>query len=186
MSCRSFQAGTRAASSSLSACSNIGLFCATPPERIKASGSSQVYPIYHIALNATYVPTPNFIAEFTWGTYRDNDKFLENGPLSSRSRAPGLSIPEIFPLNELDRIPTLYFNQGYSGIVEEWYFHNYSYSMPFASNNTWTRGRHTMQFGLAFTRERKSELANPSNNNTNGTFTFTGRERSRWRGGRFA
>ena len=137
-------------------------------------GSSQVYPIYHIALNATYVPTPAFISEFTWGTYRDNDKFLENGPLSSRSRAPGLTIPEIFPLNELDRIPTLYFNQGYSGIVEQWYFHNYSYSMPFASNNTWTRGPHTMQFGLAFTREGKSELANPSNNNTNGTFSFTG------------
>jgi outer membrane receptor protein involved in Fe transport len=149
-----------------------GLFGENPLPFV--GGSTQVYPIYHIALNATYTPTPAFISEFTWGTYRDNDKFLQNGPLSSRTRAPGLNIPEIFPLNELDRIPTLYFNQGYSGVVEEWYFHNYSYSMPFETNNTWTRGRHTMEFGLAFTREGKSELANPSNNNTNGTFTFTG------------
>jgi hypothetical protein len=136
--------------------------------------SSQVYPIYHIAFNLTYTPTPNFIAEFTWGTYRDNDKFLQNGPQSCRCNAPGLNIPELFPLNELNRIPSLYFEQGYAGIVEQWYFHNYSFTMPFESNNTWVHGPHTVQFGIDYTREGKSELANPSNNNTNGSFTFNG------------
>jgi len=136
--------------------------------------SSQVYPIYQIAFNLTYTPTPSFISEFTWGTYRDNDKFLQNGPQSCRCNAPGLNIPQLFPLNELDRIPSLYFGQGYSGIVEEWYFHNYSFSMPFESNNTWVHGPHTFQFGISYSREGKSELANPSNNNTNGSFTFNG------------
>ncbi|MBO0800940.1 MAG: TonB-dependent receptor, partial [Blastocatellia bacterium] len=46
--------------------------------------------------------------------------------------------------------------------------------MPFESHNTWTHDAHTVQFGIDFTREGKSELANPSNNNTNGTFAFTG------------
>jgi outer membrane receptor protein involved in Fe transport len=136
--------------------------------------SSQVYPVYQIAFNATYSATPTFITEFTWGTYRDNDKYLQNGPLSNRDRAPGLNIPQAFPLNELNRIPSLSFSQGYAGIIEQWYFHNYSYSMPFESHNTWIHGAHTVQFGLDFTREGKSELANPSNNNTNGTFSFTG------------
>ncbi len=136
--------------------------------------STQVYPIYQISFNVDYTPTPNFISEFLWGTYRDNDKYLQNGPQSCRCNAPGLNIPEIFPLNELDRIPSLYFSQGYAGIVEEWYFHNYSYSMPFESNNTWIRGLNTFRFGIAWTREGKSELANPSNNNTNGSFTFNG------------
>jgi Carboxypeptidase regulatory-like domain/TonB dependent receptor len=136
--------------------------------------SSQVYPIYQIAFNVTYSPTPGLISEFIWGTYRDNDKYLQNGPQSCRCRAPGLNIPEVFPLNELDRIPSLRFEQGYSGIIEQWYFHNYSFSMPFESNNTWVHGPHTVQFGIVYTREGKSELANPSNNNTNGSFTFNG------------
>ncbi len=136
--------------------------------------SSQVYPIYQISFNVDYTPTPNFISEFLWGTYRDNDKYLQNGPQSCRCNAPGLNIPQIFPLNELNRIPSLYFSQGYAGIIEEWYFHNYSYSMPFESNNTWIRGLNTFRFGIAWTREGKSELANPSDNNTNGSFTFNG------------
>ncbi len=136
--------------------------------------SSQVYPVYQIAFNATYSASPSFITEFTWGVYRDNDNYLENGPLSNRHRAPGLNIPQAFPLNELNRIPSLQFSQGYAGITEQWYFYNYSYSMPFESHNTWIHGKHTIQFGIDFTREGKSELANPSNNNTNGTFSFTG------------
>ncbi len=149
-----------------------GLFGENPLPNV--GSSSQVYPIYQIAFNVTYSPTPSFVSEFVWGVYRDNDKYLQNGPQSCRCNAAGLNIPEVFPLNELNRIPTLSIGQGYAGITEEWYFHNYSYSMPFASNNTWIRGPHQVQFGIAYTREGKSELANPSDNNTNGTFTFNG------------
>jgi outer membrane receptor protein involved in Fe transport len=149
-----------------------GLFHENPLPFV--GSSTQVYPIYQISFNVDYTPTPNFVSEFLWGVYRDNDKYLQNGPQSCRCNAPGLNIPEIFPLNELDRIPSLYFSQGYAGIVEQWYFHNYSYSMPFSNNNTWIRGLNTFRFGIAWTREGKSELANPSNNNTNGSFTFNG------------
>jgi outer membrane receptor protein involved in Fe transport len=136
--------------------------------------SSQVYPIYQISFNIAYAPTSNFVSEFLWGSYRDNDKYLQNGPQSCRCNAPGLNVPQLFPLNELNRIPSLYFSQGYAGIVEEWYFHNYSFGMPFSSSNTWIHGPNTFRFGIAWTREGKSELANPSNNNTNGSFTFNG------------
>jgi len=136
--------------------------------------SSQVYPIYQISFDVVYAPKANFVTEFLWGTYRDNDKYLENGPGSSRSIAPGLDIPQIFPLDELNRIPSLYFSQGYAGIVEEWFFHNYSFNMPFTTNSTWIRGPQTFRFGLTWMREGKSELANPSDNNTNGSFTFNG------------
>ena len=137
-------------------------------------GSTQNFPMYNWSVHLTYTPKTNFITEFTWGMYFANDKALQNGPLSSKSRAPGLNLQEAFPLNEGDRIPTLYFGGGYTGIVEQWYFHNDAFSIPFQSDNTWIKGRHTIRFGLVFTPEGKSELANPSSNNTNGTFTFSG------------
>ena len=136
--------------------------------------STQFYPMYNYSAHLTYAPKPNFTSEFGWGLYWDTDKFLQNGPLSSRSRVPGLNIPQIFPLDELDRIPTINIGMGYAGVNEQWYFHNYSDSMPISNDNTWIRGNHTIKFGLWFTPEGKSELANPSNNNTNGTFNFNG------------
>jgi hypothetical protein len=136
--------------------------------------STQFFPIYNYSLHATYLAKPNLTSEFSWGLYWATDKFLQNGPQSCRCRVPGLSIPELFPLNELDRIPTLILGQGYAGINEQWFFHNYALSMPIANDNTWIRGNHTVKFGVLFSPEGKSELANPSNNNTNGTFTFNG------------
>ena len=68
----------------------------------------------------------------------------------------------------------MFFGTGYAGIVEQWYFHNDAFSIPFQSDTTWVHGRHTFRFGAVFTPEGKSELANPSSNNTNGTYTFQG------------
>ena len=58
--------------------------------------------------------------------------------------------------------------------LSKWFFHNDAFSFPFAFNTTWTKNRHTVRFGLDVTPEGKSELANPSSNNTNGTYIFTG------------
>src|ERR1700751_5315100 len=106
--------------------------------------------------------------------YFANDKSLENTSLSSKSRAPGLTLQPVFPLDELDRIPSMYFGYPYAGIVEMWYFHNDAFSIPFQSETTWIHGPHTIRFGAVYTSEGKSELANPSNNNTNGSYTFLG------------
>ena len=106
--------------------------------------------------------------------YFANNRWLENSPLSSKSRAPGLTLQQVFPLDELDRIPTMFFGYPYAGIVEQWYFHNDAFSIPFQSDTTWIHCRHTIRFGAVFTPEGESELANPSNNNTNGSYTFLG------------
>jgi len=137
-------------------------------------GSAQNFPMYNWAVHASYAVRPTLFTEFSVGMYFANDKSLENSPLSSKARAPGLTLQPVFPLDELDRIPTMYFNYPYAGIVEMWYFHNDAFSIPFQSETTWIRGRHTIRFGAVFTPEGKSELANPSNNNTNGSYTFLG------------
>jgi len=137
-------------------------------------GSTQNFPMYNWAVHVTYAPRPTLFTEFSAGMYFANDKSLENTPLSSQARAPGLSLQQVFPLDELDRIPTTYFAYPYAGIVEMWYFHNDAFSIPFQSETTWIRGRHTIRFGAVFTPEGKSELANPSDNNTNGSYTFLG------------
>ena len=137
-------------------------------------GSTQNFPMYNWAVHVTYIPRSTFFTEFSAGMYFANDKSLENSPLSCKCRAAGLTLQPVFPLDELDRIPTMYFNYPYAGIVEQWYFHNDAFSIPFQSDTTWIRGRHTIRFGAVFTPEGKSELANPSDNNTNGSYTFLG------------
>lgn len=137
-------------------------------------GSTQNFPMYNWAAHVMYVPRPNLFTEFSVGMYFANDKHLENSSLSCKCRAPGLNLQEVFPLNELDRIPTMYFNYPYAGIVEMWYFHNDAFSIPFQSETTWIHGSHTIRFGAVITPEGKSELANPSDNNTNGSYTFLG------------
>jgi hypothetical protein len=137
-------------------------------------GSAQNFPMYNWALHVSYTARPTLFTEFSTGMYFANDKSLENSPLSSKARAPGLTLQQVYPLDELDRIPTMYFSYPYAGIVEMWYFHNDAFSIPFKSDTTWIRGRHTIRFGAVFTPEGKSELANPSDNNTNGSYTFLG------------
>jgi Carboxypeptidase regulatory-like domain len=149
-----------------------GLFGENPFPYV--GGSTQNFPMYNWAVHVTYAPRPTLFTEFSVGMYFANDKSLTNSPLSSKARAPGLTLQQVFPLDELNRIPTMYFGYPYAGIVEQWYFHNDAFSIPFQSDTTWIRGRHTIRFGAVFTPEGKSELANPSNNNTNGSYTFLG------------
>jgi carboxypeptidase family protein len=149
-----------------------GLFGENPFPNV--GGSTQDFPIYNWSVHLAYTPRPTLITELSVGMYFANDKSLVNGPLSSKNRAPGLTLKEVFPLNELDRIPSMFFGTGYAGIVEQWFFHNDAFSIPIQSETTWVRGRHTVRFGAVFTPEGKSELANPSSNNTNGTYNFFG------------
>jgi len=137
-------------------------------------GSIQEFPIYNGAFNVTYTPKPNFIAEFRWGFYKGNDKRLEHTADSNRDRAPGLNIPELFPFNAQNRIPSLSFGQGWAGISLPWPFHNYAYSMPFEGHTTWIKGPHTFRFGIGVTREGKGEVASATGNLTNGSFVFNG------------
>ena len=138
-------------------------------------GSTQNFPMYNWSVHLLYAARSNFFTEFSAGMYFANDKALTNGPLSCKCRAQGLDLQQVFPLDELNRIPTMFFDTGnYGGIVEQWYFHNDAFSIPFQSTTTWVRGRHTVRFGAVFTPEGKSELANPSDNNTNGTFSSSG------------
>lgn len=140
----------------------------------KVGGSNQDFPVYNWSVHLLYIPKPTLFTEFSAGMYYAHDKYLENTPLSSKTRAPGLTIKEVFPLNELDRIPSMAFGSAYAGITEMWYFHNDAFSIPFQSETTWVHGKHTVRFGAVFTPEGKSELANPSNNNTNGSYFFGG------------
>ena len=140
----------------------------------KVAQSLQFFPIYNWAAHATFTAKPNFISEFRWGLYYATDKRLEHTD-AKRSSAPGLNIPELFPLNEGDRIPTLFFGAGgYAGIYLPWPFHNLAFTMPIENTNTWVRGSHTFKFGLLVSLEGKSEVASATFNETNGVFNFSG------------
>jgi hypothetical protein len=82
--------------------------------------------------------------------------------------AVGLQIPELFPENNADRIPTIAgtgmstigAGQGYN--IEYW-------NHTFSDNFTYSRGDHVYKFGLMAAFEQKNENAG---NETQGRFTF--------------
>jgi hypothetical protein len=82
--------------------------------------------------------------------------------------AVGLQIPELFPENNADRIPTIVgtgmstigAGQGYN--IEYW-------NHTFSDNFTYSRGDHVYKFGLMAAFEQKNENAG---NETQGRFTF--------------
>ncbi len=95
-------------------------------------------------------------AEFHFGVpvglYYASDRRLEHTS-GFRSQAPDLNIPELFPGNNQNRIPSLNFSQGYAPIVLVWPFHNLAFTRLFEFHNTWVRGQHTVKFGFELSIE---------------------------------
>ncbi len=140
----------------------------------KVAESVQFFPIYNWVAHVTFTPKPNFVSEFRWGLYYGTDKRLEHTD-AKRASAPGLSIPELFPLNNGGLIPGLSFGAGgYSGISLPWPFHNLAFTQPIENTNTWILGRHTLKFGILLSLEGKYEVASATGNETNGVFNFSG------------
>ena len=67
-------------------------------------GSTQNFPMYNWAVHLTYAARSSLFTEFAVGMYFANDKSLINSPLSSKARAPGLALQQLFPLDGSDRI----------------------------------------------------------------------------------
>jgi hypothetical protein len=80
----------------------------------------------------------------------------------------GISINELFPENNSDRIPTLVIT-GLSTAGATQGFKNEYYNHTFANTATWLRGKHAYKGGVMVAFEIKDEF---SNNETQGRYTF--------------
>ena len=82
--------------------------------------------------------------------------------------AVGVSIPELFPENNADRVPSLTVT-GLSPITTIQAFNIEYFNHTIADNVTWQRGKHAYKMGGLMAFESKNENAN---NQTQGSFTF--------------
>lgn len=121
-----------------------------------------------MAINYTTIISPRLINEVS---YNFSQNFIGSQLVGRgrRSDYPGANIPEVFPENNANAIPSLTitgitFAGGLQG------FRIRYRSQVIRDVVTWTKGNHTFKFGGELAFEGKNENAN---NNTQGSFGFT-------------
>jgi hypothetical protein len=133
-------------------------------------------------VSITHTDVPGQVAAFelrgTWGAVLNELKYQfssnrihtsdDDRNVNTRS-ALGVSIPELFPENNADRLPSLSVT-GLSGITTIQGFNIEYYNNTITDNLTFTRGNHTYKGGLLLAFEQKNENAS---NSTQGSFAFT-------------
>ena len=115
-------------------------------------------------LQPTYVASSNLIFEaryaYGYGAIKDNNigtLALANSPIS-----PTLAYPKT-----VDRAPTLA-GTGFSSLVGQGAYDNFSYKKNIGGTVTWITGNHTMKYGAIYSRYRKNE--NQLGGSNEGTF----------------
>ena len=140
------------------------------------SGFAQV-PTSHERLSDSFVSNlnqvfgANVLHDMTLSAVKNDQMLLQTGDLFLRA---GITIPELFPSNRLDRAPNIRSMTGYTlgtGLLGNDYptriIGNY-YTLK--NNVTWLRGNHTLKGGTYFGQFRKGEeIRTPDA----GAFTFT-------------
>jgi hypothetical protein len=133
-----------------------------------------------IATTRTRVPGHVFVAQLTTsiGSEALNEFSVHLSGNAIRSQygddvrntreAFGLTIPEIYPENRGDLIPTIAVS-GLSPLGSSQLFDNAYRNFTLADNLSWQRGNHTLKGGVLVAFERKDEVSTSA---TQGTFTF--------------
>ncbi len=121
-----------------------------------------------MAISFTSILSPSLVNE---ATYNFSQNFI-GSQLVGRGRKsdyPGANIPEVFPENNSNAIPSL----SITGITSAGSLQGFTIryrNQTVRDVVTWTRGNHSMKFGGEWAFEGKNEN---SNNLTQGSFAFT-------------
>jgi hypothetical protein len=112
---------------------------------------------------------PDMLNEFSF-QFSGNAITSEYGSNAvNRRDAYGLTIPELFPDNRNNLVPTIVIGAGPSTAGAPQLFDNEYVNYTFADNLSWQRGNHAFKGGFLFAFERKNEL---SGSETQGRFSF--------------
>lgn len=137
----------------------------------------------NIATTDTRIPGKTFVASLTGVlsptvvnelTYNYSTNLIDSAVVgrSHKSDYPGVStIPEVFPENNADVIPTIAFTSAIANLGALQGFNIEYKNYLIRDVATWTRGNHTFKFGGEMSWETKDENAN---NPTQGIFSFNG------------
>lgn len=131
--------------------------------------SDRQMPDYNLVLNLTKTFNPTLINQFNFNISYDG---IEISPSGVYQRPSDLAIPELFPVNPLNRIPSLFLSQGYGTYdVTDLPWHNYQRNFNWQDNVTKVSGHHTIEFGGLFIFSQKDQL---TGGRSQGDFSYNG------------
>jgi hypothetical protein len=125
-------------------------------------------PGKNLVLNLTTIVTPSLLNEssVTFATREISRRPLKD--FTDRTTM-GLTIPELFPENINNLIPTISPGSSYASLIVSRAYLKRLYNLEFTDNVTWTKGKHIFKFGGYYTYGGNRENSAAA---TNGTFAY--------------
>lgn len=126
-------------------------------------------PSKNLLLQMTAFISPTIFNEAQFSYENDAD---HGAPVGIYKRPSGFNVPEFFPENPLDRIPSLLFSQGYGSYdVSFWPYQLTAPLRSYQDTLTQVLGRHTLKYGFVYQYDMKNQ---PAQVRTQGEFGFNG------------
>jgi hypothetical protein len=128
-------------------------------------------PSYSGVVHATYSITPTLLNETAFN-YNGNRVTIT--PIGTVGRPSGFNVPELFPGNNLNRIPSIGLNGGGESAyfdIGSWPWHNKADDYQIRDDLSWSKGNHQLKFGASWMLYKKIQ---DLFGNTQGNFTFNG------------
>lgn len=127
-------------------------------------------PSYSGVIHATYSISPTLLNETA---FNYNGNRINITPIGVYQRPSSLDIPELFPGNNLDRIPGIQLG-GSTGTfydVSSWPWNNKADDYQLRDDLSWIRGSHQLKFGVSWALYKKVQ---DLFGDTQGSFNFNG------------
>ncbi|MBV9303232.1 MAG: TonB-dependent receptor [Acidobacteriaceae bacterium] len=127
-------------------------------------------PSYSGVIHATYSISPNILNETA---FNYNGNRINIVPIGIISRPSAFNVPELYPGNNLNRIPTIQLSGGESANydVGSWPWHNKADDYQIRDDVSWLKGSHQLRFGGSWMLYKKIQ---DLFGNTQGSFSFNG------------
>ncbi len=143
-----------------------GLFTSILVPNVSATHTGVPGQVAALELRGTFGGMLNELKyQFSSNRIRTND---DDANVNTRNQV-GVTIPELFPENNANRVPSLAVTGALSPITTIQQFNIEYFNNTVADNMTWQHGKHAFKVGGLAAFEQKNENAN---NQTQGSYTF--------------
>jgi hypothetical protein len=144
-------------------------------DNVPTIGNLFTNPAYHAVIHATYSITPTILNEVA---YNQNGNTLDLTPAGTFKRPSNLNIPELFPGNNLNRMPSVQLGSlGTQYDVGSWPWHNKADDYQVRDDLSWIHGSHQFKFGASWALYKKiQDLFGQTQGNFNFNGAYTGND----------